>query len=75
VALRNDQLAQAAQPRAADSSTELFEVAAAEELVSAREGALQRMRSAGVSVLDISPLRMTAAVVNRYLDLKARSSL
>jgi uncharacterized protein (DUF58 family) len=75
VALRNDQLVNAALPVAAGSSTSLFESAAAEELVSAREGALQRMRRAGVSVLDVSPLKMTAAVVNRYIELKARASL
>jgi hypothetical protein len=58
-----------------ESSSHLYESAAAEELVSAREAALLRMRRAGVSVLDISPRLMTAAVINRYLELKARSSL
>jgi hypothetical protein len=33
------------------------------------------MRRAGVSVLDVSPAAMTAAVVNRYLAIKARASL
>ena len=75
VALRNDQLMAAAQPSKVQTSTTLFESAAAEELVSAREGALLRMRRAGVSVLDVSPTGMTAAVVNRYLELKARASL
>jgi uncharacterized protein (DUF58 family) len=75
VALRNDQLAGAAEPRDVESSSHLYESAAAEELVSAREAALLRMRRAGVSVLDISPRLMTAAVINRYLELKARSSL
>jgi uncharacterized protein (DUF58 family) len=75
VALRNDRLMEAAVPTRSSSSGALFEAAAAEELVQARNEALARMRRAGVSVLDVSPQQMTAAVVNRYLDLKARSSL
>jgi hypothetical protein len=33
------------------------------------------MRAAGVTVLDVSPAAMTAAVVNRYLEIKARGTL
>lgn len=75
VALRNDRLVATARPVAGASSTDLYEAAAAEELVTARETALARMRHAGVSVLDVSPRAMTAAVINRYLELKARASL
>lgn len=75
VALRNDHLMDAAVPRGADSAAELFESAAAEELVAAREEALVRMRRAGVQVLDVSPAAMTPAVINRYLEIKARGSL
>lgn len=75
VALRNDRLLLAARPDAGASTSELYEAAAAEELVTAREMALARMRHAGVSVLDVSPRAMTAAVINRYLELKARASL
>jgi uncharacterized protein (DUF58 family) len=75
VALRNDRLMDAAVPTRASSSTQLFESAAAEELVAAREEALARMRHAGVSVLDVSPQLMTAAVINRYLEIKARAAL
>jgi uncharacterized protein (DUF58 family) len=77
VALRNDQLAAGAMPPEGgpSTSTELFETAAAEELVSAREAALLRMRRTGVSVLDVSPRIMTASVINRYLELKGRASL
>jgi uncharacterized protein (DUF58 family) len=75
VALRNDRLIATARPETGASSTELYEAAAAEELVTARETALARMRHAGVSVLDVSPRAMTAAVINRYLELKARASL
>jgi uncharacterized protein (DUF58 family) len=75
VALRNDQLMEAAVPGAHASAAELFESAAAEELVAAREEALVRMRRAGVQVLDVSPAEMTPAVINRYLEIKARGSL
>jgi hypothetical protein len=30
---------------------------------------------AGVTVLDVSPTAMTTAVVNRYLEIKARGTL
>jgi uncharacterized protein (DUF58 family) len=75
VALRNDHLMRAAIPDQDDSAAELFESAAAEELVAAREEALLRMRRAGVQVLDVSPAEMTPAVINRYLEIKARGSL
>ena len=79
VALRNDALfnATALQPSLGRREKELalFESAAAEELVAARREALERMRSAGVTVLDVSPQTMTAAVINRYLEIKARGTL
>jgi uncharacterized protein (DUF58 family) len=75
VALRNDHLMAAAVPGEHASAAELFESAAAEELVAAREEALLRMRRVGVQVLDVSPAEMTPAVINRYLEIKARGSL
>jgi uncharacterized protein (DUF58 family) len=75
VALRNDELLAAAVPSGRTSSDALYEAAAAEELVAAREAALHRMRQAGVSIVDVSPQRMAAAVVNRYLEVKARGEL
>jgi hypothetical protein len=64
----------AAMPRE-KGEVALFESAAAEELLLEREEALARMRRAGASVLDVAPRVMTAAVINRYLAIKARSSL
>ena len=84
VALRNDAMFAAAdgQPYehagtegTPDPRTPLYTRAAAEELVQARAEALERMRRTGAIVLDISPHQMTAAVVNRYLELKARGAL
>ena len=76
VALRNDAVFDAALLRAAGGGEAgAYETAAAEELIEAREGALERMRRAGVVVLDLSPRVMTAGVVNRYLELKGRGAL
>ncbi len=62
-------------PRAAGGPDVLYESAAAEELILAREEALLRMRRAGVSVLDVSPQAMTASVINKYLEIKSRGAL
>jgi uncharacterized protein (DUF58 family) len=74
VAIENDALIAASRPTSV-GATALFRSAAAEELVREREEALARMRSAGIAVLDVSPSRMAAAVVNRYLEIKARGLL
>jgi uncharacterized protein (DUF58 family) len=71
VALRNDAIFEAASR----NQPALYERAAAEELIQAREEALERMRRAGVVVIDVSPQLMTPSVVNRYLELKARGAL
>lgn len=75
VALRNEQLIAAAVTGSGGATESIYERAAAEELLQARDEALLRMRRAGVSVLDVPPEAMTAAVINRYLELKARASL
>jgi uncharacterized protein (DUF58 family) len=75
VALRNEQLIAAAVSESGGITDSIYERAAAEELLQARDEALLRMRRAGVSVLDVPPEAMTAAVINRYLELKARASL
>jgi len=74
VALQNDALLEAARP-GTEGSLALFRSAAAEELIREREEALARMRHVGVTVLDVSPSRMAAAVVNRYLEIKSRGLL
>ncbi|MGQ0538918.1 MAG: DUF58 domain-containing protein [Gemmatimonadaceae bacterium] len=79
VALRNDDTfgaaTLAAVPVRAERELALYRTAAAEELITAREAALERMRSSGVTVLDVSPQTMTAPVINRYLEIKARGAL
>jgi uncharacterized protein (DUF58 family) len=75
VALRNDPLVAMAAPASVTSSARLYENAAAAELIESREEALERMRRAGAVVLDVSPSTMTASVINRYLELKARGAI
>jgi uncharacterized protein (DUF58 family) len=74
VAIRNEALLTAAQSPASSSSG-VYLAAAAEELVQEREEALARMRRAGVTVLDVAATQMATAVLNRYLDIKARGLL
>jgi uncharacterized protein (DUF58 family) len=74
VAIQNNALLAAARPTT-QGSLALFRSAAAEELVREREEALVRMRRAGITVLDVSPDTMAAAVVNRYLEIKSRGLL
>lgn len=75
LALRNDALVAAAQPATGAGETDAWRGAAAESLLDARADALQRMRRAGVQVLDVAPQAMSAALVNRYLSIKARGEL
>ncbi len=75
VAMHNHALTAAALPLSHSTPDALYAAAAAEELVGAREAALQRMRRSGVNVVDVSPTQMAAAVVNRYLELKGRQAL
>jgi uncharacterized protein (DUF58 family) len=74
VALRNDAVFEAAIPKGERESA-LYTSAAAEELVAGRHAVLERMRRVGVNVLDVSPQQMTAAVVNKYLEIKGRGAL
>jgi uncharacterized protein (DUF58 family) len=74
VAIQNEALMAAAKP-STDGATALYRSAAAEELVHERDEALASMRGAGLVVLDVGPSRMAAAVVNRYLEIKARGQL
>lgn len=52
---------------------EMFEVAAAQELVQRREALLSRVRTRGALALEIAPSQLTAALVNQYLEVKERN--
>ncbi|MCK6481464.1 MAG: DUF58 domain-containing protein [Planctomycetes bacterium] len=65
-------LALEAAARGRDGSGDPWRRAAAEELLHGRDQALAMLRGRGVSVLDADPAALTSAVVDRYLELKAR---
>jgi len=74
VTLRNPELDAVAAVRPARAE-DAFRKAAAEELLTAREGALALMRQAGAMVLDVDARRASGAVVEQYLELKRRGRL
>ncbi len=75
VALRNEALISAAALPASDTPAAFYESAAAAEILNERATAMQRMRDAGVVVLDVAPDAMAAAMVSQYLELKSRGVL
>jgi uncharacterized protein (DUF58 family) len=61
--------------KAAESGPELYKAAAAAALLSWRERVIGRLRLQGVLTLDVFPRELTAVLVNRYLEIKARHLL
>lgn len=55
----------------ADSAT-LYQRTMAEQLLTERQLTLDRLRQRGVQTLDVPADELSVAVINRYLDLKAR---
>ena len=53
----------------------VFRQAAAAEIISWRSQVLRDLENQGVLMLDVFPEQMTAPLVNRYLDIKARHLL
>ena len=74
VTLRDPAL-EAIATRRPETTGQAFERAAAEELLDARDAALADMRTRGVMVLDVLPGSASAAVVERYHQLKRRGML
>jgi uncharacterized protein (DUF58 family) len=71
VTLRDPEIDTLADAEPANASA-AYEQAAAEDLLLERDQALARMRRDGLHVLDVDPRRLGPALVERYLDLKAR---
>ncbi len=74
VLLRDHALFDAAAEPVVDD-TSLYRAAAAAEIVNWRHGVLADMERQGVLALDAFPEQMTAPLVNRYLEIKARHLL
>jgi uncharacterized protein (DUF58 family) len=74
VLLRDHQLFDAAD-REPTSDEQLFEAAAASEILTWRHQVLRDLERRGVLTLDVFPEDMTAPLVNSYLEIKARHLL
>ena len=74
VLLRDHAIFDAAATLPSDDQA-LYRAAAAEEIVTWRRGVLTDLEHQGVLSLDVFPEQMTAPLVNRYLEIKARHLL
>ena len=65
--------------RAADASPQtveqMFQVTAAQEVLHRREVLLARLRERGALAIEVSSARLSAALVNSYLEVKAKNRL
>ena len=55
------------------SAEEMYEIAAAQEMVHRRESLISKVRNRGALALEISPSRLTTELVNQYLQVKERN--
>jgi uncharacterized protein (DUF58 family) len=74
VCMRNDQLLELAAASPATAAA-MYRRAAAQDLLHLRETLLARLRERGAMTLETTPTEMTAAVLNRYLEVKERALL
>ncbi|MCA9661300.1 MAG: DUF58 domain-containing protein, partial [Myxococcales bacterium] len=75
VLLRDPAIEAMARVRADDDEDALYRRAAAAELLGWRDRLVRTLRRLGAHVLDVEPRQLTADVVNRYLEIKARHLL
>lgn len=75
VLLRDEQLFAAADSPYARSESMLFRAAAAAEILTWRHQVLTDLEHRGVLMIDTFPQDMTAPLINRYLEIKARRLL
>jgi uncharacterized protein (DUF58 family) len=57
------------------NDVEAYQVAAAVEMLNAQERRLSALRAAGIHATEVVPNELAAAVINQYLDVKARHLL
>lgn len=78
VLFRDESLDAMAEPADADGggrAAELYQRAAAAEAISWRDHLVRELQEAGALVLHVSPRKMTPALINRYLRIKAERLL
>lgn len=56
-----------------EDAEQMYESAAAQEIVQRREALLTRVREKGALTLEVNPGKLTTVLVNRYLEVKERS--
>jgi uncharacterized protein (DUF58 family) len=59
--------------RTPESVDDLYEVAAAQEMVHRRETLIGKVRNQGALALEIAPSKLTTVLVNQYLEVKERN--
>ncbi|MCL4267480.1 MAG: DUF58 domain-containing protein [Anaerolineae bacterium] len=74
VTISDPDVVQAARQRPVDSQT-VYQRAAAAQLLDERKVALDTLRNRGVLTLDVPANQLSIAVINRYLELKAKTML
>lgn len=57
------------------TDADFYQKAMAQRMLGERESALEKLRAAGVGILDAQANELTVATVNRYLELKSRGAL
>lgn len=72
VVTMSDPTLQAASTKRPESTTELYERAAASSVLMDRDRGLAALRGGGAVVLDVPVGELTVSVVNQYLELKER---
>ncbi len=61
--------------RKPDSTTEMYQYVAAQEVIQRREILLRRMREQGALAMEFLPGRLSSEVVNQYLQIKSKGLL
>jgi uncharacterized protein (DUF58 family) len=56
-----------------EGAEEMYEIAAAQEMVHRRESLINKVRNRGALALEIAPSRLTTELVNQYLKVKERN--
>jgi uncharacterized protein (DUF58 family) len=59
--------------RTPENADEMYEIAAAQEMVHRRETLISKVRNKGAMALEIAPSKLTATLVNQYLEVKERN--
>ena len=71
----NDVELRALAARRPESTTEMYQYAAAQEVIHRRELLLRRMREQGALAMEFLPGQLSSEIVNQYLQIKSKGLL